>query len=352
MKILFRGKKGSEMAWRRPLRILCIISALLCTTIPLHMVDDTYIRLKVQKKQRYLKGTVLHSVVFSSRKEQGAREVIKRKGIIAKRPNAKATILVCHGYMCNKDDTSLFRLIFPDYNVMTFDFRAHGEKVEEHHCCTFGKDEMYDVISAVNVIKSDLDLKNIPLIAYGFSMGAVASIQAQARDSSLFDAMILDCPYDKSENVIKRALSNTKITIFGYSFNIPGSSLLEKYAFHPYVQSFLKTVLKTVAHLDAHATNTRIYPVNPADSVKRVHIPCLFIHCRNDEKVPVDAVKLVYNGAQGFKRLWITAGRRHFDSFFYNPEKYTYKVNKFIESVLMDTIAKKVPAKVKEDVVV
>ena len=181
-------------------------------------------------------------------------------------------------------------------------------------------------------------------------MGAVAAIQAQSVDASLFDALILDCPYDKSENVIKRSLDNLKFSMFGYTFEIPGRKLLEKFAFNYYVQSFLKALLKTVSSLDATATRTQIYPLSPVDSIKKISVPCLFIHCKNDEKVPLQAAKDLYKNAQGFKRLWETDGRRHFDSFFYNPEKYIHKVNTFIGQVLNKEIMFKAQAKIYNDV--
>ena len=48
----------------------------------------------------------------------------------------------------------------------------------------------------------------------------------------------------------------------------------------------------------------------------------------------MEAVESVYNGAAGYKRLWLTNGRRHFDSFFYNPETYTEQVQKFFSQVM------------------
>lgn len=303
----------------------------------------------VEKQKKYAKGATMHPVTFSSPQVQGARQVIERKGVIVKRPQALATVLICHGYMCNKDDTALFRLIFENFHVMTFDFRAHGEKVDENHCCTFGRDEMCDVISAVKVIKTDPDLQKLPLIVYGFSMGAVASILAQAEDPTLFDAMILDCPYDKSENVIKQAINSATITLFGYTFRIPGRAFLERFAFNPYVQSFLKAILKTVMNMNPDGTNTRIYPINPVDSIKKIQVPCFLIHCRNDEKVPVEAGHAIYANMQGFKRFWITNGRRHFDSFFYNPEAYVYRVNKFIDAVISGHFKEKITEKIIED---
>ncbi len=313
----------------------------------------SYYKKTAQDDHKYLVKSHLEPVSFTSHSpcyDEHGLVTIMRKGFLLKKPQARATVLVCHGFMCDKFDAAFLRMIFPMCcNVMTFDFRAHGENVTQQQYCTFGRDEAHDVIAAVNYLKSRSDIGHLPIIAYGFSMGAVASIQAQAAYPNLFTAMILDCPYDHSKNVIKQGLENLKFSFFGYQFSLPGKELLEKYAFHPYVQSLLKAVLKTVANMDATATNTYIYPVSPMDSIKNVTVPCFFIHCKYDEKVLVSAAMNIYEGARGYKRLWLTDGRRHFDSFFYNPEKYVYKINRFIQQVLENALEGKSLAKIKED---
>jgi pimeloyl-ACP methyl ester carboxylesterase len=170
-------------------------------------------------------------------------------------------------------------------------------------------------------------------------MGAVSAIEAQARSLDLFDAMILDCPFESSEKVIQSGLKELKCSIFGYQFDLPGKDFLQKHAFHPYVQALVKAVLKTVAQMDATCVNTNFCPLCPAESAKKIVVPAFFIHCKNDQKVPVEQVKNVYENAAGFKRLWITNGRRHYDSFFYNPEKYIEQVRLFCDQVLNDDIA-------------
>lgn len=300
----------------------------------------------ISKEQKYLKGATIEEISFYAPDSPCSNKMSERKGKIIRRKDAMATVLVCHGYMCDKHDVGIFRTVFPNCNVMTFDFRAHGDSSDNYQCCTFGRDESYDVIAAVDYIKADKQLSQLPRIVYGFSMGAVASIIAQSKDMTLFDAMILDCPYDRSENILRKALEDVRLHLFGYSFSLPGKGILGDYAFNPYVQSLLKSLLKTVAKLDPTATNTRIYPVNPADAIKDVSVPCFFIHCKNDEKVPVESICNVYDNAKGFKRLWVTDGRHHFDSFFYNPEAYCYKVNKFITKVVEGKIVDKQPVKV------
>ena len=47
--------------------------------------------------------------------------------------------------------------------------------------------------------------------------------------------------------------------------------------------------------------------------------------------------------------LWLTNGRRHFDSYFYNPEKYMKEVRSFIDKVVSGSIKDKQLQKIIED---
>src|SRR5690606_33198682 len=100
---------------------------------------------------------------------------------------------------------------------------------------------------------------------------------------------------------------------------------------------------------DSQDINISIRPVHTALSVKKVQTPCFFIHCKNDEKVSVAGIKTVFNNAAGYKKLWLTNGRRHFDSYFYNPERYTKKVRNFIIYVINNQIQQKKNNKIIED---
>lgn len=294
-------------------------------------------------------GAVVEKVSIYSQKNCISPEKITRKGLLVRRENAKANILMSHGFMCNKFDIGFVRGLFgPEYNFLTFDFRAHGEHVDDQ-TCTFGRDEALDVIAAANFMKHHPKIKHLPLIAYGFSMGAASSIEAQAQHPDLFKAMILDCPFDSIENVLKRGINTMTVSLFGYQFYVPGRQLLHKYALHPYVQEVIKPLLRLSANMDPRNINVHICPVKPQESIKKITIPCLFICCKNDARVSVDAIKSVYDGARGYKRLWLTDGRYHCDSFFYNPECYSKQLNKFVGAVLDGSILKKRQAKIIED---
>lgn len=299
--------------------------------------------------KKYIPEGNLEEIIFYVREKDNSNEHFARSAQILKRDNAKANIIICHGFMCDKRDISFLRSIFKNFNIITFDFRAHGQIVIDDQYCTFGKNECHEVMGITHYIKSREDLKSLPTFVYGFSMGAVAAIMAQAKDPNLFDAGIYDCPFESSELVLKRGLDNLKFNVFGYEFHLPGRTFLYKYAYHPIVQSILKITLKTIAKLDATEVNTCICPVNPMIAIRKFNKPSFFIVCRNDDKAPIEAVKKVYNGAKGYKRLWITNGRRHFDSFFWNPEKYVYKINAFYEKIIDKSYLKSPKSKILED---
>lgn len=300
--------------------------------------------------ERMIDDAIVEKVTIHAQKNHASRETIKRKGILVRRNNAKANILMCHGFMCNKFDIGFIRTLFgKDYNFLSFDFRAHGEETDGQ-ICTFGRDESLDVLAGAEFMKHHADIGHLPLFVYGFSMGAASAIEAQAKYPYLFKGMILDCPFDSTSNVLKRSINTLTFNVCGYEFYIPGRRLLHKYAFHPYVQAVLRPILKAAANMDPKQVETQICHVYPHKSIKSVDIPCLFICCKQDELVSMDAIKAVYDGAKGYKKLWLTNGRNHCDSFFYNPEAYSKRINRFMRAVLNGSVKHK-KSKIVEDMV-
>jgi len=292
-------------------------------------------------------------VSFYSQSTDSSNEHIARQGVLVTRPHARATILVMHGYTSDKADMGIFRLLFSPYNILLFDFRAHGEDIEGQ-ISTLGRDEVHDVLAAVDYIKSHSDIKHLPLIGYGFSMGAATAIEANSRDATLFDAFILDCPFDSTDALIKRGLDKFfgKINIpwLGLEYEVPGRTFLEKYATHPYVQPLLLFLLRFFAGMDSTKVLTMPKRVNPIESAKNIRIPAQIIACYADERIPIDAVAQLYQNIPTYKRLWITKGARHFGSLFNNPELYQQMITNFIEKVLNNMIQRDRPERIINDV--
>ncbi len=256
-----------------------------------------------------------------------------RYGYTLKRKDALGTILMCHGYLGCKQDTIALRHLFPEYNIVAFDFRAHGDHRFGQYS-TIGRDEAYDVIGAVNFIRSDDDMCNKPIIAFGYSMGAVAAIQAQSLDSSLFSAMILDCPFDSTDAAMSRGLdTKLQFSFLGTTITLPLKGLILKYMYTDFAQMITEYLFQKITSFDSKRVATKFVQVIPLESIKKITIPCFFIHCQNDTKVPVQAVQDLYDAKPGFKRLWITQGKKHFGSYSNDPELYWYKVNKFLKKL-------------------
>lgn len=305
---------------------------------------------KLRSQERSFKhiGANFENVALRARPGLSAGKEVIRKGYLFRRPGARATVIVFHGFMCDKIDALFLCSMFKEYNVLIFDFRAHGEETKGQ-CCTFGADEAFDVLAAVEFVRADKDLARLPLIAYGFSMGAVSSMKANAEFGPLFDCAIWDCPFDSTKELLARCISALRVTVFGYTFTLPGRHLLKKYAYNRYVQSVLKMALKTVANMDASQIETRMVPVDTVANAQKASMPTLYIVCRNDAKAPPSAVRRIYDATPGFKRLWETNGRRHFDSYFYNPGEYEDRVQRFVKKFLAGKLSKQRPEKIVYD---
>lgn len=304
---------------------------------------------KPSKTNKYFGGAQEERVTFYSRENVSSEKKIARKGVLLKRPDAKATVLICHGFSTDKYDVSFLHMMFGDYNTMIFDFRAHGEETEDQEC-TLGRNESFDVMAAAEFLRNHPACKDKPLIIYGFSMGAVSAIVAQANNDTVCDAMILDCPFDSSDKLLERGLEQLKMNVFGYKVAMPGTEWFKRNAYSPYVQSVLTKILKTFTKFNTHKIRINFQPIYPEEAIKYVAVPCFFIACVNDQKAPEEAVLSVYAGAQGYKRCWIDPdGRRHFDTIFRQMHKYFYRVDKFIKQIIDGSYKNKPQAKVKKD---
>ena len=318
---------------------------------------ETFIPLPKASRYRFLDGN-LENISFEVDADNFSAKKIVRHGTFLKIPGARATIVMCHGFMCDKKDIGIIRMLLRSgkyqYNILSFDFRGHGEDAHGQ-ACTMGKNEIHDILGAVSYIKSLKEVKDLPIIGYGFSMGAVSLIQTQgsveAEKKPCFDALVLDCPFDSSDAILKRVLERLKISVLGYRFGLPAQSFLHKYFFTSYVQSCFKFLLRASSKFEGQNVTLSLQEILPYKSAQNITVPALVITCSNDEKVPLESVENVYNNlASSYKELWITNGRRHFDSLFYNPEAYTYRVLRFIEKFLEKKFKDKKAHKLYADV--
>lgn len=289
--------------------------------------------------KQQLQNMQFEEISFDAFVDATKQQTLQRRGILVRKDNALGTVVICHGYLGCKRDAIALKHLFPKYNVLAFDFRAHGDD-RDGQVSTIGRDEAFDIFGAVSMIKSDPLMAGKPVIAFGYSMGAVSAIQAQSMDASLFDAMVVDCPFASTDHAMQRGLEEKmKVTLFGKTFTIPGKQFLLKHMYDESAQAITQFLFQAITKLDGKAVATKFVQVRPVDAIKKITIPCFFIHCENDDKIPVCDVEQIYHNKPGFKRLWITPGKWHFGSYHNNPELYWYKVNKFLTKLHEQDIA-------------
>jgi hypothetical protein len=137
-----------------------------------------------------------------------------------------------------------------------------------------------------------------------------------------------------------------QITLFGKTFTIPGKQFLLDHMYDESTQFLTNYLFQAITKLDSNKVATKFVRVEPVQSIKKVNIPCFFIHCVNDKKVPVQAVMSLYENKPGFKRFWLTDGKGHFGSYQHNSEMYWYKINKFLTKLHQLDLSNRVQEKI------
>lgn len=298
------------------------------------LIGDTYAN-QVKNVRRQLDQLKIEHVSFDSQESDLSDKKLKRNAFLALRENAIGTVVFCHGYTSSKTESFFFKTFFPNFNALAFDFRAHGELTDGQYS-TIGADEIHDVRAAVDFVKNHPDMKGKPVIGFGFSMGAASLIRAQGRWNELFDMLILDTPFDSGEECMSQGLDKLmQVSMFGRTYQLPGKNLVMKSLYNPYLSPVIKKFFKLVTGFNPNQIPTKFVPVAPIDSAPNIKVPCMFFACVRDNKVPVDAVRRLYDAVNApYKRMWITQGFKHCSSFLASPELYWYKVNNFVRKVL------------------
>jgi uncharacterized protein len=218
-------------------------------------------------------------------------------------------IVLCHGIWTGRRECLPLALRFREagYNVLCFDFRAHGGS--DGRFISVGLHETNDVIGAVQYLKQrpEVDARRIGVV--GFSMGAVATIQAAARCPDIA-VVVADSAYETFLDAVK------------YSFQ-----LVTRVPEFPMATMAMQWA-KWMVHVDA----TQLRPI---DVVGRISPrPILITHGELDEIVPVRHAYTLFKAAEEPKELWIVPGAHHVGARDSDPDGYFARVSSFLAQAL------------------
>ena len=236
---------------------------------------------------------------------------IKLRGWFIGSQNSRTapTIIIAHGLGASKSDfINLSGFLSSNgFNVLLFDFRAHGESGGKS--CSLGLKEQMDITATLDYIISRKNLKNKNIGLYGFSLGGSAGILTASKDLKI-KAIVADTPFSRlytiSADVIKR------------TYHLPS---------FPFMQ--LANVFYRLSF------GGWIGQVAPADVIHLISPrPILLITSDIDQMTPIYHARELIRKAGEPKELWVIEGATHGGTISMDAERYNQKLFNFFSKAL------------------
>lgn len=195
--------------------------------------------------------------------------------------------------------------------VLLLELRNHGRS--EHATFTFGRTESYDVLAAVQFVRERAELRDLPLVLFGVSLGSAATALAAPHVEHLA-GLVLDAPIDSVGAVADRMVNGRRRLVASWAW------------------PDLKHALSTWA-------DTPIDDVAPKSELKRLGpgVRALVIGGADDARCPPDAAQAVFDaipGSAATKTLWIEPDADHGKVWQIAPERYREHLRALIDSIV------------------
>jgi len=250
-------------------------------------------------------GMKYESVEFNS-----VPDNVLLKGWYVDSPGDKVIVMM-HGRNSIRDDTVVGlldvakELYGHNYDVLMFDFRAHGESGGERY--SLGWWETRDVTGALNYLKGR-GVTEVGTLAY--SMGAATELLA-APDHPEMRAIIADSSFSDLTLLLDKELPKAS--------GLPGF-------FNPGIL-FMENLLYGI---DIGSTKPELQMAKLNDR------PIFLIHSETDDLIPVSHVYTLQKAGASNPNLslWIAPGSGHVKGFKNNPQEYMKRVIEFFDANL------------------
>jgi alpha-beta hydrolase superfamily lysophospholipase len=220
----------------------------------------------------------------------------------------RATVVFCHGRAGSKAPDLIYvpQLRQHGFNVLLFDFRAHGES--DGHKSSLVYYERRDLLAAIAYLQNR-GIQEVGLM--GFSMGAAVAI-ATAPLSQAVRAVIADSAFAELRTILV--------------------TYLQQQGIPRWLASGLATWIIWAAGLRLHCHLPDADPLRWVGQI--APRPLLLIHGGQDEGIPVSDAQRLYNAAGEPKELWVVAEAEHRCVDKVCPEEYMARVLAFFADCL------------------
>ena len=194
------------------------------------------------------------------------------------------TILFIHGWGRNTQRmmSYLKKLCCKGYNLLAFDARSHGNSDPDGYTTLVMFAE--DILSCVDYVNRDLNIKNNDFYLVGLSIGGASSIYAAAHSNKIKKVVTVGA-FANPGDVMRKQLADRHIPFF------PLVWLLFKF-----VEFSQKIKLNEIA---------------PEKHIANAEAKFLLIHGEQDQTVPVEQAFRLKQAAGTKADLWVIPGRGH-----------------------------------------
>jgi alpha-beta hydrolase superfamily lysophospholipase len=227
---------------------------------------------------------------------------------VQQQQKSRGTILFLHGVGdCKIAGVAIARALYrKGFNVFLYDSREHGES--EGYYCTYGFYEKHDVSAIISHLLSRRNGEVGRIGLFGTSMGGAVAIQAAALDHRI-------------SAIVSEGSFTTLRTIF-----VDYQKRIIKLPWH-----FLRNVALVQSQKMA---NFKARLVAPIEDIKRVRVPILIAHGKEDSFIKADYAQLLYEAANEPKQLVIIDRAEHSNVWEIGGAMYENAICSFFEKHL------------------
>ena len=195
-------------------------------------------------------------------------------------------LIMVHGIWSNK--TKLYDRAYEfdklGYNLLLIDQRASGDSEGQYY--TYGQKESLDLLLWIDyLIEKNKDAR---IALFGLSMGAATVMIATANKlPDNVKCIIEDCGYSSMKEIIEYAFKKD-----------------DKLKYTAIIMKLLEEKMK-------EKFNMTFDDACPKKCLDTNEIPIMFVHGMNDETVPYEMAKILYNHTKGIRKFYPVPNAKH-----------------------------------------